>query len=174
MARVKNAHAFAFVCKDGLPVAIHCSVPEKFWQALLTALDCLDLGKDPRFRTRDARRQNYEALEKELEPFFAARTRTEWLKRLEANDVPVAPLYDIAEVVGDPQVNHLGLIEEVAHPKAGTLKFVAGPVQYGTLTKEKATPPPQLGEQTTEILSELGYSRTANDELAVKGITKVV
>ncbi len=174
MARVKNAHAFAFVCKDKLPLAIHCSVPEKFWQALLTALDRLDLGNDPRFKTRDARRQNYEALEKELAPLFAAQTRAEWLKRLEANDVPVAPLYNIAEVVGDPQVNHLGLIEEVAHLKTGTLKFVGGPVKYGGLAKEKATPPPQLGEQTTGILSELGYSRTAIDELAVKGITKVV
>ncbi len=174
MARVKNAHAFAFVCKDGLPLAIHCSVPEKFWQALLTALERSDLSKDPRFNTREARRKNYEALEKELAPLFAARTRAEWLKRLETNDVPVAPLYNIAEVVGDAQVNHLGLIEEVAHPKAGTLKFVGGPVQYGGLAKGKATPPPQLGEQSTAILSELGHSQAAIDELARKGITKVV
>ena len=37
MARVKNAHAFAFVCKDNRPLAIHCSVPEKFWLALIKA-----------------------------------------------------------------------------------------------------------------------------------------
>lgn len=173
MARVKNAHAFAFVCKDQLPLAIHCSVPEKFWQALLTALDRLDLRNDPRFKTRDARRQNYEALEKELAPLFKARTRAEWLKQLEASDVPVAPLYNIAEVVDDPQVNHLGLIEEVEHPKAGTLKFVGGPVRYGNLAREKATPPPQLGEHTRAVLSELAYSQTAIEELAAQGITKL-
>ena len=39
MARVKNAHAFAFVCKDKRPLAIHCSVPEKFWLGLLKAID---------------------------------------------------------------------------------------------------------------------------------------
>ena len=173
MARVKNAHAFAFVCKDRLPLAIHCSVPEKFWQALLTALDRSDLGNDPRFKTRDSRRQNYEALEKELAPLFTARTRAEWLKRLEANDVPIAPLYNIAEVVDDPQVNHLGLVEEVEHPRAGKLRFIGGPVQYGTLAKNKATPPPRLGEQTRVILSELGYSQTAIEELAERGITKL-
>ncbi len=173
MARVRNAHAFAFVCKDGLPLAIHCSVPEKFWQALLKALDCVELGKDPRFTTRDARRQNYEALEKQLAPVLANRTRAEWLKRLESHDVPVAPLYNIAEVVNDPQVNHLGLIEEVAHPKAGRLKFVAGPVQYGNMPKAPPTAPPELGKQSAAILAELGYSRSTIDELAAKGITKL-
>lgn len=173
MARVKNAHAFAFVCKDKLPLAIHCSVPEKFWRALLTAVDRLDLANDPRFKTRDARRQNYEALEKELAPIFTARTRAEWLKRLESSDVPVAPIYNIAEVLADPQVNHLGLTEEVQHPKAGKLKFIGGPVNYGTLAKEKSTAPPQLGEQTRAILSELAYSQTNIEELAAQGITKL-
>jgi formyl-CoA transferase len=172
MARVKNAHAFAFVCKDELPLAIHCSVPEKFWRALLVALDRLDLANDSRFKTRDARRQNYEALEKELAPLFTARTRLEWLKRLEANDVPVAPIYNAKEVLEDAQVNHLGLTEEMEHPKAGKLKFVGGPVKYGGLTKNISTPPPQVGEQTAAILSELGYDQAAIHELAVQGITK--
>src|SRR6185503_12841337 len=52
MARVKNAHAFAFVTKDDLPLAIHCSVPEKFWLALLQAADRTDLADDPRFSSR--------------------------------------------------------------------------------------------------------------------------
>jgi formyl-CoA transferase len=172
MARVKNAHAFAFVCKDHLPLAIHCSVPEKFWRALLTAVDRLDLANDPRFKTRDKRRQNYEALEKEIAPLFTERTRPEWLKRLEANDVPVAPIYNIAEVLADPQVKHLGLTDEVEHPKAGKLKFVGGPVKYGTITEKKSSPPPQLGENTRTILSELGYSQSI-EELAAQGITKL-
>lgn len=173
MARVKNAHAFAFVCKDELPLAIHCSVPEKFWRALLTAVERMDLAEDPRFKARNARRQNYEALEKELAPLFTERTRAEWLKRLEVNDVPVAPIYNVAEVLADPQVKHLGLTEEVEHPKAGKLKFVGGPVKYGPLTKNDSTPPPLLGEQTRAILSELAYSQTSIEELAAQGITKL-
>ena len=50
MARVKNAHAFAFVCKDDRPLAIHCSVPEKFWLALLKAADRMDIAADERFK----------------------------------------------------------------------------------------------------------------------------
>jgi crotonobetainyl-CoA:carnitine CoA-transferase CaiB-like acyl-CoA transferase len=174
MARVKNAHAFAFVCKDQLPIAIHCSVPEKFWLALLKAVDRMDLAADPRFHTREARRQNYEALESTLAPVFGERSRAEWLQRLEAEDVPVVPLYNMAEVLSDPQVRHLDLIEELAHPQAGKLQFVGGPVRYGELTKEPSTPPPLVGEHTVEILKELGHGQSAIDELTLAGIVKTI
>jgi len=174
MARVKNAHAFAFVCKDKFPIAIHCSVPEKFWLALLKATGRMDLTKDQRFNTRDARRQNYEALEKELAPIFATQTREEWLKQLETNDVPVVPLYNVAEALADPQVRYLDLIEELAHPQAGKLQFVGGPVRYDRLAKEPSAPPPLLGEHTAAILKAMGYDQATIDELAVRGIVKIV
>ena len=172
MARVKNAHAFAFVCKDQLPIAIHCSVPEKFWLALLKAADRMDLAADPRFKTRDARRQNYETLESVLAPVFLTRSRAEWLERLEADDVPVVPLYNVAEVLKDPQVRHLDLVEELAHPQAGKLQFVGGPVRYGGLTKEQSTPPPLVGEHSAPILKELGYETADIEQLVAQGITK--
>jgi len=174
MARVKNAHAFAFVCKDKFPIAIHCSVPEKFWLALLKATGRMDLTKDQRFNTRGARRQNYEALEKELAPIFATQTREEWLKQLETNDVPVVPLYNVAEALADPQVRYLDLVEELAHPQAGKLQFVGGPVRYDGLAKEPSAPPPLLGEHTAAILKAMGYDQAAIDELAVRGIVKIV
>jgi crotonobetainyl-CoA:carnitine CoA-transferase CaiB-like acyl-CoA transferase len=172
MARVKNAHAFAFICKDKLPIAIHCSVPEKFWLALLKAADRMDLAEDQRFKTRDARRQNYEALESALAPVFLT-SRAEWLQRLEADDVPVVPLYNVAEVLADPQVRHLDLVEELAHPLAGKLQFVGGPVRYDGLTKEQSTPPPLLGEHSAAILKAMGYDQ-AIDDLARMGIVRVV
>ena len=173
MARVKNAHAFAFVCQDKLPIAIHCSVPEKFWLALLKAADRMDLAADPRFKTRDTRRQNYQALEATLAPVFLTRSRAEWLRRLEANDVPVVPLYNVAEVLKDPQVRHLDLVEELAHPQAGKLQFIGGPVRYDGLAKEQSTPPPLLGEHSAAILTELGYDAADVAKLVAQGITKV-
>ena len=174
MARVKNAHAFAFVCKDRLPIAIHCSVPEKFWLALVKATGRMDIAADQRFKTRDGRRRNYEALERELAPMFLTRSREEWLKQLEANDVPVVPLYNVAEALADPQVRHLDLVEELAHPQAGKLQFVGGPVRYDGLAKEPSAPPPLLGEHTAAILKAMGYDRATIDELAAMGTVKVV
>ncbi|MEX0806139.1 MAG: CoA transferase [Candidatus Binatia bacterium] len=165
MARVKNAHAFAFVCRDGLPLAIHCSVPEKFWLALLEATGRMDIAADERFKTRDARRQNYTALDDALAPTFRTRTRSDWLQLLEAHDVPVAPLQDIAQALADPQVSHLHLMEEVEHPVAGKMKFVGPPVRYSNFAEEPSLPPPLLGEHTAAVLRELGYRDKAIEEL---------
>jgi crotonobetainyl-CoA:carnitine CoA-transferase CaiB-like acyl-CoA transferase len=160
IARVKNGHAFAFVTKDNLPLAIHCSVPEKFWLALLKAADRMDIADDARFKTRADRRQNFEQLEKELAPTFTTKDREQWLRLLEENDVPVSPLYNMKEVLEDPQVLHLGITEEVEHPKAGKAKFIAGPVRFEGLSVEKSGPSPLPGEHTETILAELSYSKT--------------
>ena len=169
-ARVKNAHAFAFPAKDGLPLVIHCSVPEKFWMALLKTVDRLDLAAAPRFKNRDERRKHFAALEAELAPVFARRTRAEWLKLLEENDVPAGPLYDMAGVLTDPQVRHEGLIEEVEHPKAGKLRLVGSGVKYEGLAYRAAKPPPLVGEQSAQILAELGYGSDEVRKLRQQGV----
>jgi len=172
IARVKNGHAFAFVTKDHLPLAIHCSVPEKFWLALLETVGRPELADDARFKTRDDRRRNFEQLEKELAPTFATRSREDWLRLLEQQDVPASPLYNMKEVLEDPQVRHLGITEEVEHPRTGKAKFVGGPVRFEGLTTEKSGPPPLPGEHTGAILAELGYSRADVEKFQKAGAIK--
>jgi crotonobetainyl-CoA:carnitine CoA-transferase CaiB-like acyl-CoA transferase len=173
-ARVKNAHAFAFLAKDKLPLVIHCSVPEKFWLALLKTVERMDLAQDKRFRNREERRRNYDALERELSAVFATRTRAEWINRLEDNDVPAWALYNIAEALEDEQVKHLNMIEEVEHRKAGKLKFVGSSVNYSNLSRKKGLPPPLLGEQTKKILSELGIQEEEILRLESEGVVQAL
>lgn len=155
MARVKNAHAFAFLCGDGRPLAVHCSVPEKFWLALLEAIDRREIAADPRFEGRDGRRENYEALERLLAPTFRTKTRAEWLDVLSANDVPAAPINNIAEVLEEPQVRELDLVEEIEHPTAGKWRLVRGPVRFDDLRRQTSAAAPLLGEHSEVILREL-------------------
>jgi crotonobetainyl-CoA:carnitine CoA-transferase CaiB-like acyl-CoA transferase len=173
MARVRNAHAFAFVCKDDLPLALHCSVPEKFWLALLNAMERPEIADDPRFKGREQRRENYEALEKALAPTFKTRTRQEWLRRLELNDVPAAPLYSIAEALVDPQVGHLELLEDVEHPAAGKMRVMGGPVGYDDLARQPSVAAPLLGENSAALLRELGYDDEAARQFQEKGVVRV-
>jgi formyl-CoA transferase/CoA:oxalate CoA-transferase len=92
---------------------------------------------------------------------------------MEAEDVPVSPIYNLAEVLAQPQVRHLDLIEAVTHPQAGELKFVAGPVKYEGVTRKASTAPPLLGEHSVELLRELGHDQPAIERLVAEGVTKV-
>ena len=75
----------------------------------------------------------------------------------------------MAEVLSDPQVKHMGLVEEVEHRTAGKLKFVGPAVSYGGIQQAKSGPPPLVGEHTAKILAELGYGTDHVRQLAAQG-----
>ena len=75
---------------------------------------------------------------------------------VEAN-VPVAPIYQLDEVVEDPQVKARGMIVEVEHPRAGRVRQPNFPVRFSR-TPAAADAAPMLGQHNEEILSDLlGY-----------------
>ena len=153
------SQAYAMRCADGKLVAIHMSSPEKFWTGLIAAIEAPELAREPRFATRAARIQNYQALRAELGAIFSRRPRDEWLGRLDRNDVPFAPVYGVEEVPKDPQVQAMGLFHELPHPTAGTTPALKRPVLFnGRSHHEFATAPPVLGQHTHEVLAEFGYS----------------
>jgi len=114
--RPRLAQAYILRTADERLIAIHLSSLEKFWQGLVQALEAPELARDPRFATRAGRIEEYEALRIELDAHFSRRTLDEWMLRLEAHDVPHAPVNRIDEVVHDPQVEHLGVIVPVEAP----------------------------------------------------------
>ena len=117
--RCQRAQVFAFTAGDGLPFVVHLSSPEKFWQGLLTVIGRPDMATDERFKTREARVKNYDALCAALTTAFQARPRADWLKLLEVQDVPSGPLNTIDEVFADPQVQALDRRKNLPHRSQG-------------------------------------------------------
>lgn len=128
---------------------------EGFWHRLCDVLDMPSLREDPRFITNADRVQNRDDLVAIVSVRMAERPVEEWLRRLENADVPAAPINDIAEAMSDPQVEALGLIQEVAHPVAGDVRMIGPMVEYGLTPAAIRRPPPGLGEHTDEVLVEL-------------------
>ena len=158
LSRVSASQSYAFRCLDGKLIAIHLSSPQKFWDGLLEALERPDLATHPDFAQRPKRIENYRRLKPELAKTFATRPRAEWLVRLEAADVPHAPVYDVDEVQADPQVRHLGTFYSARHPTEGDVLGVQPPVRFDGERPGAMTAPPLVGEQSAEILTELGRS----------------
>ena len=150
-SRPSVSQSYVLECADGKWIALHMSSPEKFWQGLAQAMERPTLFDDPRFASRQARIEHQETLIGVLGGIFHERERAEWCRRLEARDVPYAPMYTTDEVPHDPQAQHLQLFIEAQHPTLGSFRTVRSPVSFDGERALKVTAPPLLGEHNAEL-----------------------
>ena len=116
-SRPSVSQSYVLRCADGKWIALHMSSPPKFWQGLAKAIEQPDLFDDARFATREARiAAPGDTDRRARRPLRAGTPRAEWCQRLEALDVPHAPMYDTDEVPDDPQAKHLQLFVDAPHP----------------------------------------------------------
>jgi crotonobetainyl-CoA:carnitine CoA-transferase CaiB-like acyl-CoA transferase len=140
-----------FRTRDGW-IVVFCN-KDKFWEALLVALELEELRADRRFATFADRLANKAALLERLAPHFASRTTHEWLARL-SGSVPCAPVNTMQQALDDEQVRQRQMILEVTHPEFGVLREVASPIKTDGAIATPA-PAPALGEHTDRLLREL-------------------
>ncbi|RIY40675.1 CaiB/BaiF CoA transferase family protein [Neopusillimonas maritima] len=154
-SRPSVSQSYVMKCGDGKWIALHMSSPEKFWQGLARAIQRENLFDDPRFCDRNARIENQEALIQVLSDIFATQDRPEWCRRLEAEDVPHAPMYDTSEALNDPQAKHLGILVEGRHEQMGAFQTVRTPLTFNGQREQSVVPPPVLGEHNAQIVAPL-------------------
>jgi crotonobetainyl-CoA:carnitine CoA-transferase CaiB-like acyl-CoA transferase len=130
---------------------------ERQWPRLCRVLGLPALADDPRFAANGDRVANRDELVATLRERLAERTSAEWLAALDAAEVPAGPINDIAEAFGSAWARERGMTIEVDHPVLGSIRQVAPPFELSSTPASVRTPPPLLGEQTDEILTELGY-----------------
>ncbi|MCG7360125.1 CoA transferase [Roseomonas sp. ACRSG] len=113
-----------------------------------------EVPADPRFATNRQRMAHKPELLPLLQQALVARTAGEWVDLLNAAGISSGPLNDFGAAVQDPQLRHRGMWQEMPHPRAGTMPFVANPVRFSDTPVEYGRGPPQLGEHTQEVLEE--------------------
>lgn len=129
---------------------------DRHWPDLLAALNAESLQDDPRFSSIPARLENQVALVDELDKYFTQRSLDEWEPILDAHNVWFAPVQTLAEVAVDPMAHAAGVFIDV-DSSDGPHKQVASPADfYGTPIQPRGWAP-ELGQNTEEILLELGF-----------------
>jgi crotonobetainyl-CoA:carnitine CoA-transferase CaiB-like acyl-CoA transferase len=144
---------------------VHLSGHNQAWEGLLEAAELDSLIGDPRFASRKQRTDRHEEIVKILRQQFAGKARDHWLRRLDANSIPNAPINTIQEVFENPQVKHLGIPRQITHPQMGVTQLVGSPINLSGTPARFYQPAPLLGEHTEEVLGQLGYDKTALKEL---------
>lgn len=143
-----------FRASDGIDVVITANT-ERMWRGMCNAIGQPALAEEPRFATGAERYRNRHALWEILDAAFATRPADEWVPLLEREEVPVGVVNTLDRVVKDPQIEHRGLIAEVANASGEKVRVIGNPILFGNSKSAEPTFPPTLGQDTAEVLSSL-------------------
>ena len=151
---------------DG-PINIAANKQEQF-EAVCDVVGRPDLKTDPRFADRQARLDNRPALTALLEDAMAANTAAHWREALNAAGVPAGEVLTVPQILAHPQIADRGLIATFENvPGVGRdVRVARAGIKINHAPVATKTPPPLLGQDTDELLGELGFS--ADDIAALK------
>jgi crotonobetainyl-CoA:carnitine CoA-transferase CaiB-like acyl-CoA transferase len=139
--------------------------------AFFRAIGRPELKDDPRFCSIAMRFQNVREYFGLRSAALATRTTAEWLKILNDEDVPAMAYNTLEQLVEDPHLKDVGLLRSVEHPTEGTIYEIRPANTLSCGTREDYLPAPKIGQQSVQVLTELGYPQHAIDEMVQKGVT---
>ncbi|RMF01574.1 MAG: CoA transferase [Alphaproteobacteria bacterium] len=143
---------------------------QAIWERLKNLLDDPAFD-DPRFADPKSRSDNRDALNALINAHTKKASSAEWIARLNEAGVPCGEINSIDQVFALPQVEHLGLAWEGYSPERGEkTRFLGQPIIMSRSSSGFRRPPPGRGEQTDEILGELGYDADTIAALRREGV----
>ena len=137
----------------------------RIWHRFCEALGAPDLVNRPEYATGPDRSKNRKALNAEINKLTEKKSSETWVKDFNAAGVPCGPIYSIDQVFADPQVQHLGMAQDVPNAEGRHIQLVGQPFTLSRTPSRMAVRPPEFGEQTDEILAEFGFSPDEIDNL---------
>lgn len=149
-AHPRNAPYQAFKAADGHFVI--AAGNNKLWEQVTKVVGRPDLLADARFATTQSRAANQVALKDLLEVEFAKQGVDHWLGAFEKAGVPQGRINSYSQILADPQVQHMGWVEEMELPSGVKTKTFGSPVRISATDISKRRDPPALGADTEEVM----------------------
>lgn len=134
---------------------------DSIWQRACAAAGIKNLGSDVRFRTVSGRQENRADLLPLLQKRFLQESAGYWLSKFEKEGVPCSPISEVGEALESEHTKKRKMLLNMSHKSAGVVRSIASPVHIfpdGKSYRKTPKAAPMKGEDTVEILKELGYS----------------
>jgi crotonobetainyl-CoA:carnitine CoA-transferase CaiB-like acyl-CoA transferase len=149
------------------------TISDSEWQGFCKASGDPELAKDPRFATPTARSLNATARINKMAEYIGRHTTAEWLERLDAADVPCAPILRRGEIIHNEQVVARDIIAEFDQPMVGRVRQPKPAARFEVNAVAIGGPAPRVGQHTREVLRELGYDDGAIDKMIGERVVRV-
>ncbi|MCX6422772.1 MAG: CoA transferase [Actinobacteria bacterium] len=170
--RVGNDHPImfpqgTFKAGDGA-ITIACG-NEKMWRYLCTALGLDTIAEDPRFLDNAGRMKHRRELRRIIEEALRDGSPDGWIDIINSTGVPCGPVLDLREALDHPTTRALGIVQTIDHPQLGPMEILGKAVTIGDDSREIDRHPPLLGEHTSAVLAEIGFSAEKIEHLRAIG-----
>ena len=142
--------------KDGYIALV--AINDSEFAGVLKAIGKEDLLEDERFSTTENRMMNVMEMQEILLNAYLDFTSDELVKKMEENDVPAAKINKREEIFSDPQVINNKTVINTQKDGEDLLKGPKPPANFLDNDCEKPSFMPALGEHSSEILKEYGFS----------------
>lgn len=172
-ARAGDRHATVvpyglYRCGDGLSVNLAVQSADHWHRFCTEVCEHPEWEADPRFASGPQRRVHRQELEQAIETSFSAYSRDEVTRRLEATGIPYGDVRSVAEFIEHPQLRARDRWQAVDTPAGPIEAIVPGFDLEGMAARMEAVP--DVGEQTDQILAELGYDDAAIARFREEGV----
>src|SRR5262245_6881007 len=145
----------AFEAADGRLLVL-CAGHDTQFAALCEVIGRLELTRDERFASPDARRRHVDLVQEAIAPVLRTRPAAEWLERFERAGIPCGPVNSVADAVRSPQAAARNMVVEIDDPAIGRLAVAGNPIKLdGVPDPEARRAPPDLDADRAAILAWL-------------------
>ena len=159
----------AYRCKEGA-YALIAGNGDSIFKRLMNLIGRADLANDPTLGDNTGRVARVEEIDQAIEAWTLQKSVDEVLEALDSASVPAGKIYNIADIAADPHYAARGMLQQITMADGSTLK-VPGVVPKLSLTPgQHRRNAPDLGQDTDEILKEMGLSADQIQKLKAAGI----
>ena len=139
------------------------------WHQVCDVVGLRDLKDDERYLTPTLRARNQTQLCETLEVVFQKHPVAHWLEEFAKAGVPCSPINSYSQALADPQVAHMGWVQDLTLPNGRSTKSFGFPLRLNGETVPIASGPPALGEHTDEVLGAVEKQDRTSPALPVQG-----
>ncbi|RHZ50182.1 hypothetical protein CDV55_101471 [Aspergillus turcosus] len=148
------------------------AVNNRQFKVMCERLGRKEVAEDERFVDNDLRVKHRVELKQILDEIFARQTTDEWLGVFEGSGMPYGPVNTLQKAFEHPQTAARDMVQTIDHEATveGTMKVLGSPVKFSETQPSIRSSPPALGEDTDEVLREMGWSTEKIARLRQEGV----